>query len=137
MCLFLRMVRTHCNVFMRFLFRGQILASLPLLSSPSPPQEAPIALFGSFLTKLWSLWECLVLAEPILLFGSSPAHTSLAVWWLRDFLRPVRSLFRCLIHLFSISPPKLTKFTSPLPTNKPAPALHRFSPIFPHPRTRF
>ncbi|KDQ13515.1 hypothetical protein BOTBODRAFT_133411 [Botryobasidium botryosum FD-172 SS1] len=60
-----------------------ILASIPLL------QPAPLALFSSFVTKLWSLWECLILSEPILLFGSSPSDTSIVVWWLRDFLRPL------------------------------------------------
>ncbi|EPT05662.1 hypothetical protein FOMPIDRAFT_1013359 [Fomitopsis schrenkii] len=38
---------------------------------------------------LWSIWECLVLCEPILVYGPSPAMTSQAIWWLRDILRPI------------------------------------------------
>lgn len=61
-------------------------------------------LFEACLSQLWSIWECLVLCEPILVFGTSPAETSQAIWWLRDLLRPV-SLFLllaeadCKLHL--------------------------------------
>ncbi|KAL1744012.1 hypothetical protein HDZ31DRAFT_39588 [Schizophyllum fasciatum] len=48
-----------------------------------------ILLFEASLPHLWSIWECLVLNEPILLFGTSPAETSQAVWWLRDLMRPI------------------------------------------------
>ncbi|KAJ7650783.1 hypothetical protein FB45DRAFT_888787 [Roridomyces roridus] len=63
--------------------RQHILASS---SSFTPP---PILLFEAALSHLWSLWECLVLCEPLLIFGTSPAQTSQAVWWLRDLLRPL------------------------------------------------
>ncbi|PFH46772.1 hypothetical protein AMATHDRAFT_69093 [Amanita thiersii Skay4041] len=63
--------------------RTHILASSPPLIPP------PIRLFEPSLAHLWSIWECLVLCEPILVFGSSPAQTSQAVWWLRDLLRPI------------------------------------------------
>uniref|UniRef100_D8PVD3 UDENN domain-containing protein n=1 Tax=Schizophyllum commune (strain H4-8 / FGSC 9210) TaxID=578458 RepID=D8PVD3_SCHCM len=48
-----------------------------------------ILLFEASLPHIWSIWECLVLNEPILLFGASPAETSQAVWWLRDLMRPI------------------------------------------------
>ncbi|KAL1687077.1 hypothetical protein GGG16DRAFT_63060 [Schizophyllum commune] len=48
-----------------------------------------ILLFEASLPHIWSIWECLVLNEPILLFGTSPAETSQAVWWLRDLMRPI------------------------------------------------
>ncbi|KAF8896541.1 hypothetical protein BD779DRAFT_1608730 [Infundibulicybe gibba] len=63
--------------------RVHILASAPPLLPP------PILLFGASFSHLWSIWECLVLCEPILVFGSSPAQTSQAIWWLRDLLRPI------------------------------------------------
>jgi hypothetical protein len=66
-----------------FSFKHQVLAS----SSPlSPP---PLILFEACLSNLWTIWECLVLCEPILVFGPSPASTSQAIWWFRDLLRPV------------------------------------------------
>ncbi|KAJ7230450.1 hypothetical protein GGX14DRAFT_486146 [Mycena pura] len=52
----------------------------------TPP---PLLLFEAALSHLWSLWECIVLCEPLLVFGTSPAQTSQAVWWLRDLLRPL------------------------------------------------
>ncbi|VDB84763.1 unnamed protein product [Peniophora sp. CBMAI 1063] len=56
----------------------------------SPPLEPPpLLLFGAAYTHIWSIWECLVLCEPILIFGPSPAMTSQAVWWLRDLFRPI------------------------------------------------
>lgn len=64
-----------------------------LLSSIAPLDPPPISIFEASLPHLWSIWECLMLCEPILVFGSSPAATSQAVWWLRDLLRPVRRLF--------------------------------------------
>ncbi|KIO21720.1 hypothetical protein M407DRAFT_217683 [Tulasnella calospora MUT 4182] len=60
-----------------------ILASLP------PPLPSPISLFASFLPKVWTLWECLVLSEPLIIFAPSPSQTSSIIWWLRDFLRPI------------------------------------------------
>ncbi|KZT73133.1 DUF1630-domain-containing protein [Daedalea quercina L-15889] len=61
----------------------QLLVSLP-------PLEPPVlSLFEACLPQLWSIWECLVLCEPILVYGPSPAMTSQAIWWLRDVLRPI------------------------------------------------
>ena len=64
---------------------SKILASLPT------PLPSPVSLFASFLPKVWALWECLVLSEPLLIFAPSPAQTSSIIWWLRDFFRPVRA----------------------------------------------
>ncbi|KAJ6594236.1 hypothetical protein B0H19DRAFT_1012366 [Mycena capillaripes] len=60
-----------------------------ILASSSPFAPPPLLLFEAALSHLWSLWECLVLCEPLLVFGASPAQTSQAVWWLRDLLRPL------------------------------------------------
>lgn len=60
----------------------------------SPPITALslIQLFEASLSHLWSIWECLVLCEPIIIFGQSPVWTSDAIWWIRDVIRPVRKL---------------------------------------------
>ncbi|KAG6817261.1 hypothetical protein H0H87_010922 [Tephrocybe sp. NHM501043] len=63
--------------------RLHIAASSPSLT------PAPLLLFEAAVTQLWSVWECLVLCEPLLVFGVSPAQTSQAVWWLRDLMRPI------------------------------------------------
>ncbi|KAF8879304.1 hypothetical protein CPB84DRAFT_1687970 [Gymnopilus junonius] len=60
-----------------------------ILATTAPFLPPPILLFEAALSNLWSIWECLVLCEPILVFGSSPAQTSQAIWWLRDLLRPI------------------------------------------------
>jgi len=62
---------------------GQVLASCVPFHPP------PLLLFEACLSNLWSIWECLILCEPILVFGQSPTQTSQAVWWLRDLIRPV------------------------------------------------
>ncbi|KAF8183395.1 hypothetical protein BJ912DRAFT_1023213 [Pholiota molesta] len=59
-----------------------------ILAMSAPFTPPPLLLFEACLANLWSIWECLVLCEPILIFGSSPTQTSQAVWWLRDLLRP-------------------------------------------------
>jgi len=63
-----------------------------ILATTAPFVPPPILLFEAALANLWSVWECLVLCEPILVFGSSPTQTSQAIWWLRDLLRPVSHL---------------------------------------------
>ncbi|KAJ3712173.1 hypothetical protein C8R42DRAFT_687227 [Lentinula raphanica] len=63
--------------------------ALHILASAPPFHPPPLLLFEASLSHLWSIWECLVLCEPILLFGSSPAQTSQAAWWFRDLLRPL------------------------------------------------
>ncbi|KAF5327197.1 hypothetical protein D9619_004708 [Psilocybe cf. subviscida] len=60
-----------------------------ILAATAPFSPPPILLFEASLSHLWSIWECLVLCEPILVFGASPAQTSQAIWWLRDLLRPI------------------------------------------------
>lgn len=61
----------------------QILVSLS-------PQDPPIIdAFEASISHIWSIWECLLLGEPILVYGPSAAVTSQIVWWLRDLLRPV------------------------------------------------
>ncbi|KAF4613826.1 hypothetical protein D9613_007981 [Agrocybe pediades] len=60
-----------------------------ILATTAPFVPPPILLFEAAMANLWSIWECLVLCEPILVFGTSPAQTSQAVWWLRDLLRPI------------------------------------------------
>ncbi|UZJ52789.1 hypothetical protein CBS101457_002109 [Exobasidium rhododendri] len=58
-----------------------ILASIPL----TPLFE----LFRETLDDLWLLWECLLLAEPILVVGPDPRVCSEAVWHLLDLIRPI------------------------------------------------
>ncbi|KAA1467559.1 DUF1630-domain-containing protein [Dentipellis sp. KUC8613] len=60
-----------------------------ILACAPPSIPPPLSLFEAALSHLWSIWECLVLCEPILVFGPSPAMTSQAVWWLRDLFRPI------------------------------------------------
>lgn len=60
-----------------------------ILATTTPFLPPPLLLFEASLSNLWSIWECLVLCEPILIFGASPAQTSQAIWWLRDLLRPI------------------------------------------------
>ncbi|TFK75071.1 DUF1630-domain-containing protein [Pluteus cervinus] len=60
-----------------------------ILASSAPLWPPPLLLFEAALSHLWSIWECLLLGEPILVFGSSPAQTSQAIWWFRDLLRPI------------------------------------------------
>ncbi|KZP00467.1 DUF1630-domain-containing protein [Calocera viscosa TUFC12733] len=61
--------------------RTHILASVP----PSPP----VAVFSAAIASLWSIWECVVLGEPLLVYSSSARSCSDAVWWLRDLIRPI------------------------------------------------
>ncbi|KAG6374546.1 hypothetical protein JVT61DRAFT_4595 [Boletus reticuloceps] len=70
-------------------FEEQFNPAVHLLASSGPFNPPPIRLFEASLAHLWSLWECLVLCEPILVFGPSPAMTSQAIWWLRDLVRPI------------------------------------------------
>ncbi|KAN0120747.1 hypothetical protein V8E52_004016 [Russula decolorans] len=61
-----------------------LLACLPPITARSL-----IQIFEASLSHLWSIWECLVLCEPIIIFGQSPVWTSDAIWWLRDVIRPI------------------------------------------------
>ncbi|KIR34079.1 hypothetical protein I352_03312 [Cryptococcus deuterogattii MMRL2647] len=78
------------------------------LTSPSPipilaslPTSSPLRAFAPFIASLWSLWECLILAEPILIIAPDPRTCSEIVWWLRDFLRPIPPTgdFRPYLHI--------------------------------------
>ncbi|TBU63105.1 hypothetical protein BD310DRAFT_945520 [Dichomitus squalens] len=62
---------------------------IQILASICPPDPPIIGLFEAVVSNLWSIWECVVLSEPILVFGPSPSMSSRAVWWLRDLLRPI------------------------------------------------
>ncbi|OCH95427.1 DUF1630-domain-containing protein [Obba rivulosa] len=70
--------------------RGRLATQEPPILVSLAPSDPPIlTLFEASFSHLWSIWECLVLCEPILIFGSSPAMTSQAIWWLRDLIRPI------------------------------------------------
>ncbi|TDL25769.1 DUF1630-domain-containing protein, partial [Rickenella mellea] len=60
-----------------------------ILASTAPSSPPPLRLFAASLSHMWSIWECLILNEPLLIYGTSPAMTSQAVWWLLDVLRPL------------------------------------------------
>ncbi|KAF8529889.1 hypothetical protein JB92DRAFT_2860175, partial [Gautieria morchelliformis] len=60
-----------------------------ILTSVPPTNPSLLVVFSSCLSSLWSIWELLIFCEPILIFGPSPRSTSLAVWWLRDLIRPI------------------------------------------------
>ncbi|KAL1949250.1 hypothetical protein VTO73DRAFT_8131 [Trametes versicolor] len=62
---------------------------IQMLVSVCPAGPPILYQFEAVVTHLWSIWECVVLSEPMLIFGSSPSATSIAVWWLRDLLRPI------------------------------------------------
>ncbi|KAF5358764.1 hypothetical protein D9758_008558 [Tetrapyrgos nigripes] len=70
-------------------FREKYDPRLHILASAAPLMPPPLHLFEACLSNLWSIWECVVLCEPILVFGSSPAQTSQAIWFFRDLLRPI------------------------------------------------
>lgn len=58
-----------------------ILASIPLTPLVSVFKEA--------LADMWLIWECVLLAEPILVIGPDPRTCSEAVWHLLDICRPI------------------------------------------------
>ncbi|WFD18887.1 hypothetical protein MCAP1_001100 [Malassezia caprae] len=62
-------------------------AAAPLLASV--PQSSMLDVFYEMVPDLWRLWECLLLAEPLLVVGHDPRSTSEAVWHLVDLIRPV------------------------------------------------
>ena len=62
-------------------------AAAPLLASV--PQTSLLVVFHDLLPDLWRLWECMLLAEPLLVIGRDPRTTSEAVWHLVSFVRPV------------------------------------------------
>ncbi|KIY68703.1 DUF1630-domain-containing protein [Cylindrobasidium torrendii FP15055 ss-10] len=70
-------------------FREKYNPQRHILAAASPLFPPVIHLFEAALSHLWSIWECVVLCEPILVFGPSPSQTSQAIWFLRDLLRPI------------------------------------------------
>ncbi|KAF9266460.1 DUF1630-domain-containing protein [Marasmius fiardii PR-910] len=70
-------------------FKQKFDPKLHILALTPPFLPPPLLLFEASLPHLWSIWECVVLAEPLLIYGSSPVETSQAVWWFRDLLRPI------------------------------------------------
>ncbi|WVQ72633.1 hypothetical protein IAR50_002192 [Cryptococcus sp. DSM 104548] len=84
------------------------ISSIPSAPSPSHaailaslPTSTPLRTFAPFLASLWSLWECLVLSEPILVIAPDPKTCSDIVWWLRDLMRPLPPAgdFRPYLHI--------------------------------------
>ncbi|GMK56685.1 hypothetical protein CspeluHIS016_0305250 [Cutaneotrichosporon spelunceum] len=71
----------------------------PILAARPP--STPLRAFASFLPHLWSIWECLVLAEPVLVIAPDPRACSEIVWWLRELLRPIPLAgdFRPYLHI--------------------------------------
>ncbi|KAI9000544.1 hypothetical protein BD414DRAFT_471971 [Trametes punicea] len=64
-------------------------SDIQILVSVCPSVPPILSYIEALLPHLWSVWECVVLSEPLLIFGPSPTATSIAVWWLRDLLRPI------------------------------------------------
>lgn len=60
---------------------GPLLASIPATSLFETFKEA--------LSDLWLLWECVLLAEPILVIAPEPKIASEAVWHMLDLIRPI------------------------------------------------
>lgn len=60
---------------------GPLLASIPSTSLFNTFREA--------LGDLWLLWECVLLAEPILVIAPEPKIASEAVWHMLDLIRPI------------------------------------------------
>jgi hypothetical protein len=89
----------------------------PLLASL--PSSTPLRTFASFLPSLWSLWECLILAEPVLVIAPDPRTCSEIVWWLRDLLRPLPPAgdFRPYLHIHDHD------FSLLVNSNKPQPGV--------------
>ncbi|CAO1618417.1 unnamed protein product [Sympodiomycopsis kandeliae] len=59
----------------------------PVLASiPSTPL---VQVLKEALADVWLLWECVLLAEPILVVGPDPKIASEAVWHLMDICRPI------------------------------------------------
>ncbi|KAK4685933.1 hypothetical protein P7C73_g4202, partial [Tremellales sp. Uapishka_1] len=87
--------------------------SIPLLASL--PHATPLRAFATFLPSLWSLWECLILAEPILVIAPDPKTCSDIVWWLRDLFRPIPPAgdFRPYLHIHDLDFPLLVNSNKP------------------------
>ncbi|KZT20425.1 DUF1630-domain-containing protein [Neolentinus lepideus HHB14362 ss-1] len=60
-----------------------------ILAATAPSSLQIITILEELLSHLWSIWECVVLCEPILIYAPSPNVTSEVAWWLRDIIRPI------------------------------------------------
>lgn len=71
----------------------------PLLASV--PQTSLMVVFRSLIPSLWLIWECMLLAEPILVVARDPRTVSEAVWHMVDLVRPVQYAgdFRPYFHI--------------------------------------
>lgn len=67
--------------------RPGLQASQPVLGSV--PHTSLLDVFYEMMPDLWRMWECTLLAEPILVMGHDPRSASEAVWHLVDLIRPV------------------------------------------------
>ncbi|WFD30779.1 RNA helicase [Malassezia sp. CBS 17886] len=67
----------------------------------SVPRNSLLLIFRTMLADLWRLWECMLLAEPILVVGCDPRTTSDAVWHLVGLIRPLQCAgdFRPYFHI--------------------------------------
>ena len=83
------------------------------------PHSSPLRSFATFLPALWSIWECLVLAEPVLVIAPDPKTCSEIVWWLRDLMRPIPPAgdFRPYLHIHDHD------FSLLVNSNKPQPGV--------------
>lgn len=61
----------------------QILASIP-------PKNALLAHFRDVLPDLWACWELMILAEPLVVVGTTPQVSSEAVRSLIDLIKPIQ-----------------------------------------------
>lgn len=59
----------------------------PILASI--PNQPIFEVFREALPDMWLLWECLILAEPILVVGPDPTTCSEAVWHMLDLIKPI------------------------------------------------
>ncbi|KZS94230.1 DUF1630-domain-containing protein [Sistotremastrum niveocremeum HHB9708] len=65
-------------------------ASVPRMVAVAPSLTPSLVnAFSVVLPSMWSLWECLVLNEPLAIFAPSADVASSAVWWLEQLLHPL------------------------------------------------
>ncbi|KAL0945377.1 hypothetical protein HGRIS_000875 [Hohenbuehelia grisea] len=71
---------------------SQLASSIP--PSPALPFDnlvtanaLPLLAHSELLPHLWAIWENLVLCEPILVCGNSPAVVGATVWWIAELAR--------------------------------------------------
>ncbi|KAI0346542.1 DUF1630-domain-containing protein [Trametopsis cervina] len=64
-------------------------SSIHIVATLAPQHPPVLAALEACVSNLWSIWECLILCEPIMIYGQSAAVTSQVVWWLRSLLHPI------------------------------------------------